>query len=115
MRKSTGISKDLWNNIYVHKVKCNSSSVLIHALFNEPKDFFVIADYGANLELELRDFNGDISTVKDFAIQQFKESSGRKKTKWYKIHKYLKKHKVKGCNELPHFQCTTPDISKVIW
>lgn len=110
MRQRTGISKDFWNNVVVHKLQCRSESVLRHALLSHPNDFIALADYGANLELEFRDFDGDISTVKDFSQYQLRKTKGAKRIKWSKVVRYILQHKVKGCKDLPHIKCTAPYI-----
>ena len=109
--KKAGITKEQWNNHYAFKVYCLGATPMSYSLTKDFKDFKALADYGVNLNYPFVDVDGNISTVKDYALHKFKTTKSSERAYWLQVLKIIKKKKAKGCNEQPELKCTATYLS----
>ena len=104
--KKAGITKEQWNKKYAFKVYCLGATPLSYSLTKDVEDFRELADYGVDLNHPFVDEDGNISTVKDYALHKRKTTKSSIRAKWMRILKIIKKKKAKSCNEQPDLHCT---------
>jgi len=107
VRKEAGVTKEDWNKHYAFKVYCSGAVLLHYALTSDLEDFQALTEYGIDLNHFFKDGSEKITTTKDLAIQKYKDQSlsGRERVKWKKVIRYVRKHKIKGCKDMPLIPC----------
>ena len=100
------ITKEQWNKYYAFKVYCTGDTPLFYSLRWELEDFQTLADYGVDLNHPIKDYDGKISTVKDYVVYKFKTVPKKERSKWRKISRVIKTKGAKNCAEQPELECT---------
>ena len=103
--RKANITKAQWNEYYVYKVYCLGSSPMYYALSKEVSDFKALADYGVDLSHPIIGDEGEVTTVKDYVINQIDTGDRSDLSKFRKIRRILKKKKAKSCADMPLLPC----------
>jgi len=104
--KEGGVTKESFNKHYVFTIACTKRVPLHYAANKGYEQFLKFAEYGVDLEHSFKDLDDHITTLKDHAKYKAQTTKGNERLEWRKIFFYLKKNKVKGCQEQPQLNCS---------